>query len=87
MHICTGDDTGVLPAHEAAYAGHLECLKLLLKGGRGQTAVDHKGRSVLHWSAMGAALEPLHWLLETGLRVNLTDGIYYVLHCAIDIFL
>ncbi|VDP75277.1 unnamed protein product [Schistosoma mattheei] len=57
---------GATPAHRAAYAGHLNILKLLVgkRGARVLECRDNYGRNCLHHAYRGKQKNTIDWLLE-----------------------
>ncbi|KAJ4311286.1 hypothetical protein N0V84_010533 [Fusarium piperis] len=61
----TTPKNGLSPAHLAAKAGSLECIKILAKFGADLTATDSSGRSPLFWAILRSNTEVAEYLKDT----------------------
>ncbi|CAF0792935.1 unnamed protein product [Adineta steineri] len=64
------DDNGMSSIHEAAVAGNIEILKLLIDNGANVNLKDNKGLRPLHYAAWQGRSEPVFILLRRGANVN-----------------
>ncbi|KAI1742073.1 hypothetical protein F4680DRAFT_412793 [Xylaria scruposa] len=71
------------PLEEAAAAGNLDTVRLLLEAGVDPNFRGHDGWSALHWAAEESHLEVVQLLLEAGANVNAVSSYGTApLHCA-----
>ncbi|CAF0850929.1 unnamed protein product [Adineta ricciae] len=64
------DDNGMSSIHEAAVAGNVDILKLLIDNGANVNLKDNKGLRPLHYAAWQGRTEPVFILLRRGANVN-----------------
>ncbi|CAE8632356.1 unnamed protein product [Polarella glacialis] len=60
--------------HEAAMAGHVGALELLIQRGAAMVVQEDDGRTPLHWAVLGGHLQVARRLLESGHPVNVADA-------------
>ena len=64
VNVDSRSDNFKTPLMRAAMNGHVECMKLLKRYGADASAVDAKGRTVLHLAVASNRLTAVKWLLE-----------------------
>jgi cytohesin len=67
------DRPGNTPLHDAAVAGQLDAVKLLLAAGATIDAQDDRGRTPLHEAARKGRAEVAEFLINAGARPDLRD--------------
>ena len=66
MHIDTPDLRGMTPLHDAAVAGCIRSVEVLLKHGADLTVSDNNGQTSLHKAAKAGALDCVALLMKSG---------------------
>ena len=64
------EEDGWTPLHRAAYEGHQEVAKYLIKQGAAVEAKANSGWTPLHWAAQEGHREVVEYLIEQGAAVE-----------------
>eukprot|EP00659_Diplonema_papillatum_P023239 gene23239-35612_t len=65
---------GIAPLHEAAKRGHMECLRVLLRGKASVTVTTELGISAGHLASAGGHLEAVRALVAAGMSPRVKDA-------------